>query len=87
MEAIIRHSPIPYNGPIDSTYGNSPYPVRVYCTCCRQPMQPSVPMLHDVRGWGWSTLVQGPDAVGEVVGRTIDGRVVSRIGGESPRLR
>ena len=33
MEAIIRHSPIPGNGPIHSTYGNSPYPVRVYCTC------------------------------------------------------
>ena len=33
MEAIIRHSPIPHNGPIYSTYGNSPYLVRVYCTC------------------------------------------------------
>ena len=30
----------------------------------RQPMQPSVPGLHDVRGWGWSTLVQVADAVG-----------------------
>ena len=34
MEAIIRHSPITCNGPIYSTYGNSPYQVGVYCTCC-----------------------------------------------------
>ena len=34
MEAIIRHSPITCNGPIYGTYGISPYPVRVYCTCC-----------------------------------------------------
>ena len=34
MEAIIRHSPIACNGPIYSTYGNSPYPAAVYCTCC-----------------------------------------------------
>ena len=33
MEAIIRHSPITCNGPIYSTYGNSPYPVGVYCIC------------------------------------------------------
>ena len=33
MEAIIRHSPNPRNGPIYRTYGNSPYPVRVNCTC------------------------------------------------------
>ena len=34
MEAIIRHLPIPCNGPIYSIYGKSPYPIRVYCTCC-----------------------------------------------------
>ena len=34
MGAIITHSPIPCNGPIYSTYGNIPYPVRAYCTCC-----------------------------------------------------
>ena len=34
MEAITRHSPISPNGPIYRTYGNSPYPVRFYCTCC-----------------------------------------------------
>ena len=33
MEAIIRDSPIPLNGPIYSPNGNNPYPVRVYCTC------------------------------------------------------
>ena len=31
--------------------------------CNRQPMQLSVPRLHDVRRWGWSTLVQVPDAL------------------------
>ena len=31
MEAIIKHSPITCNGPIYSTYGNSPLPVAVYC--------------------------------------------------------
>ena len=34
MEAIIRHSPITCIGPIHSTYGNDPYLVGVYCTCC-----------------------------------------------------
>ena len=34
MEAIIRHSPITCNGPKDSTYGNNPYLVAVYCTSC-----------------------------------------------------
>ena len=34
MEAISRHSPIPHSGPIYSTYGNGPYRVRVYRTCC-----------------------------------------------------
>ena len=34
MESIIRHSPITCNGPIYSTYGNNPYPIGVYCTCC-----------------------------------------------------
>ena len=34
MEPITRHSPIPRNGAIYRTYGNSPYPVHVYCTCC-----------------------------------------------------
>ena len=34
MEAIIRHSPIPRNSPIYRIYGNIPYPVRVYCSCC-----------------------------------------------------
>ena len=33
MEAIIGHSPITCNGPIYSTYGNSPFPVAVYRTC------------------------------------------------------
>ena len=34
MGAIIRHSPITCSGPIYSTYGNSPYLVGIYCTCC-----------------------------------------------------
>ena len=34
MGAIIRHSPITFNGPIYSTYGDTPYPVGVHCTCC-----------------------------------------------------
>ena len=34
MGAIIRHSPIPCNGPIYRAQGNSPYPIRIYCTCC-----------------------------------------------------
>ena len=34
MVAIIRHSPITRNGPIYGTYGNSPFPVAVYRTCC-----------------------------------------------------
>ena len=34
MEAIIRHAPIARNGPIYSTYGNSPFPAAVYRTCC-----------------------------------------------------
>ena len=34
MEAIIRHSSITCNGPTYSAYGNSPYPVSVYCACC-----------------------------------------------------
>ena len=34
MEATIRHSSIPCNVPTYSTYGNSPYLVGVYCTCC-----------------------------------------------------
>ena len=53
----------------------------------RQPMQLSVPGPQDVRGWGWSTLSHVADAVGEVAGRTMDGRVVSRIGNERPGLR
>ena len=34
MEAIIRHSHIPRNGPTYKTYCNSPDPVYVYCSCC-----------------------------------------------------
>ena len=33
MEGIIRYSPITCNGPIYSTYGNTPYLVAVHCTC------------------------------------------------------
>ena len=29
----MRQLHITYNGPIYSTYGNSPYPFGVYCTC------------------------------------------------------
>ena len=36
---------------------------------------------------GWAALVQVPDAVGEVARRTIDGRVVSRIGSARQGLR
>ena len=50
-------------------------------------MEPLVPGLHDVRGWGWSTLEQVADAVGELAGRSMDGRVVSRISNECPGLR
>ena len=49
-------------------------------------MQPSVSKLHDVRWWGWSTFVKVLDAVGEVAGCSMDGRVVTRIGGERPGL-
>ena len=47
-------------------------------------MQPSVPGLHDVRGWGWLTLVQVADAVQEIARAAINGRVVSPIGSERP---
>ena len=46
MKAIIRHSPIPCNGPMYSTYGSSPYPVRVYCTCCAKGSKGKTTAAH-----------------------------------------
>ena len=46
MKAIIRHSPIPCNGPIYSTYGNSPYPVGIYCTCCTKGSKAKGTAVH-----------------------------------------
>ena len=46
MEAINRHSPIPRDDPIHSTYGNSPYLVRVYCTCCAKSSQAKCTAPH-----------------------------------------
>ena len=46
MEAIIRHSLIPCNAPIYSTYGNSPYPERVYCTCCAKGSKAKSTAVH-----------------------------------------
>ena len=46
MEAIIRHLPIPRNGPIYRTYGNSPYPVCVYCTCCAKGSKAKSTAVH-----------------------------------------
>ena len=46
MEAIIRHSPIPCNGPICSTYGTIPYEVRVYCTCCAKGSKAKCTAAH-----------------------------------------
>ena len=59
MEAIIRHSPITCNGPIYSTYGNSPYPVGVYCTCCAKGSKAKSTAAHAQparRGSGGSCL-------------------------------
>ena len=46
MEAIIRRSPITCNGPMYSTYGNSPFPVAVYCTCCAKGSKPNITVAH-----------------------------------------
>ena len=46
MEAIIRHSPITCNGPINSTYGNNPYLVAVYCTCCANGSKANSTVAH-----------------------------------------
>ena len=46
MEAIIRLSSIPCNGPIYSAYGNNPYPVRVYCTYCAKGSKPKRRAAH-----------------------------------------
>ena len=46
MEAIIRHLPITCNGPIYSTYGNSPYSVGVYCTCCAKGSKANSTVAH-----------------------------------------
>ena len=50
-------------------------------------MQLSVLGLHDIRGCGGSTLVQVAHAVEWVVGHTMDGPVVPRLGSERPGLR
>ena len=46
MEAIMRHSPVTCNGPIYSTYGNSPYLVSVYCTCCAKSSKAKSTAAH-----------------------------------------
>ena len=46
MEAIIRHSPITRKGPIYSTYGNSPFPVAVYRTCCAKGSKAQSMVTH-----------------------------------------
>ena len=46
MEAIIKHSPITCYGPIYSTYGNSPYLVAVYCTCCAKGSKANDTVTH-----------------------------------------
>ena len=59
MEAIIRHSPIPRNGRIYRTYGNSPYPVHVYGTCCAKGSKAKSTVPHADpahRGSGGSCL-------------------------------
>ena len=45
MEAIIS-SPIPRNGPIYGTFGSSPNPVRVYCTCRAKGSKAKSTVLH-----------------------------------------
>ena len=46
MEAIIRHSPITRNGPVYSTYRNSPFPVAVYRTCCAKGSKAQSTVTH-----------------------------------------
>ena len=46
MAAIIRHSPITRDGPIYSTYGNSPFPVAVYRTCCAKGSEAQSTVTH-----------------------------------------
>ena len=46
MEAIIRHSPITRNGPIYSTYGNSPFPIAVYHTCSAKGSKEQSTVTH-----------------------------------------
>ena len=46
MEAIIRHSPITCIGPIYSIYGNSPYLVGFYCTCCAKSSKANHTVAH-----------------------------------------
>ena len=42
----MRQAPITCNGPIYSTYGNSPYPVGVYCTCCAKASKATSRSVH-----------------------------------------
>ena len=46
MEAIIRHSPITRNGPIYGTYGNIPFQVAVYRTCCAKGSNAKSTVTH-----------------------------------------
>ena len=46
MEAIISHSPTNRNGPIYRTYGNSPFPVAVYRTCCAKCSKAKSTVTH-----------------------------------------
>ena len=46
METMIRHSPITCNGPIYSTYGNSPCPIGIYCTCCAKGSKAESTVAH-----------------------------------------
>ena len=46
METIIRQSPVTSNGPIYSTYGNSSYPVAVYCTWCAKGSKATSTVAH-----------------------------------------
>ena len=46
MVAIIGQSPITCKGPTYSTYGNSPFPAAVYCTCCAKGSKANNTVAH-----------------------------------------
>ena len=46
MGAIIKHSPMTRNGPVYSTYGNSPCQGAVYRTCCAKGIKAKGTVTH-----------------------------------------